>query len=117
MYFVCICVVDFVWLSDVILPLHLDHGLCSGLLVVPLTFFASVVMPCLFCCSCTHRLQVVVLRCLFVEKLRRRWQEFVVLVTWKIVELVHLLSEGAAFELTLLFSVMGAEMNRHFLCN
>ena len=87
-------------------------------LVEPLTFLASVVMPCLFCRSCTHRLPgCCAARCLFVEKLRRRWQEFVVLVTWKIVELVHLLSEGAVFELTLLFSVMGAEMNRHFLCN
>ena len=106
MYFVCICVVDFVWLSDVILPLHLDHGLCSGLLVVPLTFFASVVMPCLFCCSCTHRLQVVVLRCLFVEKLRRRWQEFVVLVTLKIVVLIDLLTKDAVFDHNLLFSMV-----------
>jgi len=76
-------------------------------LVEPLTFLASVVMPCLFCRSCTHRLPgCCAARCLFVEKLRRRWQEFVVLVTLKIVVLIDLLTKDAVFDHNLLFSMV-----------
>ena len=46
------------------------------------------------------------LRCLFVEKLRRRWQEFVVLVTLKIVVLIDLLTKDAVFDHNLLFSMV-----------